>query len=206
MSGAACWRILSLRRARSESHSADITRARPINLHRQPAGGRSTATMQAAEVTRTAKIWLDADGILRINTFPGLEDTLDDAKQNVAVCAKVAAGKRRPILIDMRNLKAQGREVRAYYTGPERTKLNLAVAILVESPMSRVYGLERLCRQYPRVDERYARGRRSRSHDHNRQSCDDTLLQGIAAAGAEVVLLDITGVPIVDTQVANTLI
>lgn len=34
----------------------------------------------------------------------------------------------------------------------------------------------------------------------------DTLLQGIAAAGAEVVLLDITGVPIVDTQVANTLI
>jgi rsbT co-antagonist protein RsbR len=34
----------------------------------------------------------------------------------------------------------------------------------------------------------------------------DTLLQGVAAASANVVLLDITGVPIVDTQVANTLI
>jgi len=140
LSGTPCWRILSLQQAWSESRSADITKARPIYHHRQPVGGRSTATMQAAEVTRTAKIWLDADGILRVNTFPGLEDTLDDAKQNVAACAKLAAGKRRPILIDMRNLKAQSREVRAYYTGPEGTKLNLAMAILVESPMSRVIG------------------------------------------------------------------
>jgi rsbT co-antagonist protein RsbR len=34
----------------------------------------------------------------------------------------------------------------------------------------------------------------------------ETLLQGIATTGANIVLLDITGVPIVDTQVANTLI
>jgi hypothetical protein len=96
--------------------------------------------MQAAEVTRTAKIWLDADGIMRISTFPSLEDTMDDARQNNAACTKVAAGKRRPLLVDMRNLKAQSREVRAYYTGPETMKLNLAVAILVDSPMSRVIG------------------------------------------------------------------
>ena len=96
--------------------------------------------MQAAEVTRTAKIWLDADGIMRISTFPSLEDTMDDARQNIAACTKVAAGKRRPLLVDMRSLKAQSREVRAYYTGPETMKLNLAVAILVDSPMSRVIG------------------------------------------------------------------
>ena len=96
--------------------------------------------MQAAEVTRTAKIWLDADGIMRINTFPGLEDTMDDARQNIVACTKVAAGTPRPILIDMRNLKGQSREVRAYYTGPESTKLNTAVAILVDSPVSRVIG------------------------------------------------------------------
>jgi rsbT co-antagonist protein RsbR len=34
----------------------------------------------------------------------------------------------------------------------------------------------------------------------------DTLLQGIAASGAQVAILDITGVPVVDTQVADALL
>ena len=60
--------------------------------------------------------------------------------QNVATCAKLATGKPRPILIDMRSMKAQSREVRAYYTGPESAKMLTATAILVESPMSRLIG------------------------------------------------------------------
>ncbi|HEY3233032.1 MAG TPA: hypothetical protein VGJ87_27620, partial [Roseiflexaceae bacterium] len=40
--------------------------------------------MEAVEVTRTGKIWLDADGILQIIAFPGMEDTIDDARHNVA--------------------------------------------------------------------------------------------------------------------------
>jgi hypothetical protein len=96
--------------------------------------------MEAVEVTRTGKIWLDADGILQIIAFPGMEDTIDDARHNVATSARLAAGKRRPMLIDMRALKAQSREVRAYYTGPETRKFLCAVAVLVDSPMSRVMG------------------------------------------------------------------
>jgi len=97
--------------------------------------------MQAAEVTRTGTtIRLDADGILRIKASPGLVDTLEDARQNVAIFAKIAAGKPRPLLIDMRAMKTQSREVRAYYTGPETLRLNLAVAVLVDSPISRVIG------------------------------------------------------------------
>jgi rsbT co-antagonist protein RsbR len=34
----------------------------------------------------------------------------------------------------------------------------------------------------------------------------ETLLQGIASSGAQIAILDITGVPVVDTQVANALI
>jgi rsbT co-antagonist protein RsbR len=34
----------------------------------------------------------------------------------------------------------------------------------------------------------------------------ETLLQGIASSGTQVAILDITGVPVVDTQVANALI
>ena len=96
--------------------------------------------METAEITRTGKIWLNTDGILQIETFPGVEDTMEDARENVAACAKCAAGQRRPILIDMRNIKAQSREVRAYYTGPETKNLLVAIGILVESPMSRMIG------------------------------------------------------------------
>ena len=38
------------------------------------------------------------------------------------------------------------------------------------------------------------------------QQVIETLLQGIAASGARIAILDITGVPVVDTQVANALI
>jgi rsbT co-antagonist protein RsbR len=38
------------------------------------------------------------------------------------------------------------------------------------------------------------------------QQVIDTLLQGISTSGAQVAILDITGVPVVDTQVANALI
>jgi anti-anti-sigma regulatory factor len=38
------------------------------------------------------------------------------------------------------------------------------------------------------------------------QQVIDTLLQGISSSGAQVAILDITGVPVVDTQVANALI
>ena len=97
-------------------------------------------TMQTQEVTRTATIWLDADGILRIITFPGVEDTIEDAKNNVATCARFTGDKQRPMLVDMRTLKAQSRDVRAYYTGPESQKIICAAAVLVDSPISRIIG------------------------------------------------------------------
>ena len=97
-------------------------------------------TMQTQEVTRTATIWLDADGILRIITFPGVEDTIEDAKNNVATCARFTGDKQRPMLVDMRTLKAQSREVRAYYTGPESQKIICAAAVLVDSPISSIIG------------------------------------------------------------------
>jgi hypothetical protein len=96
--------------------------------------------MEAVEITRTGKLWLDEDGILRILPTPGTEDSLDDAKQNMAASAKLAAGQRRPILIDLRSIKTQSREVRAYYTGPEARKLLLAIGLLIDSPMSRMIG------------------------------------------------------------------
>jgi rsbT co-antagonist protein RsbR len=41
---------------------------------------------------------------------------------------------------------------------------------------------------------------------HRAQQVIETLLEGVNTTGAQIVILDVTGVPVVDTQVANTLL
>ena len=89
-------------------------------------------------VTRTGTHYLDADGIIRATIHPGAEQTLEDAIENVRVSAQLGAGKRRPLLVDMREVKSQTREARTYYTGPEGTRCYCAAAVLVDSPVSRL--------------------------------------------------------------------
>ena len=40
--------------------------------------------------TRTSKLWLEPDGILRGVLKPGAKEQLEDAKANVAAAAKIA--------------------------------------------------------------------------------------------------------------------
>jgi hypothetical protein len=90
--------------------------------------------------TQTATNWLGADGIMRAVMHPAAEDTLQTAQENIAACAKICQGKKRPMLVDFRQIKAQTREARAYYAGEESAKIFSAVSLLVASPVSRVIG------------------------------------------------------------------
>ncbi len=54
---------------------------------------------------RVEKIWLREDGIVQTVVLPGAEYTLVDAKQNLASIVQVSKGKRRPLLVDIRNIK-----------------------------------------------------------------------------------------------------
>ena len=91
-------------------------------------------------VTRTGKIWLGEDGILRFIYSPGTEVTLTDTKENVAVASKIIKGKRRPALTDFRGLKSMTREARVYYSGEEVAKYVNAGAVVIGSPVSRIIG------------------------------------------------------------------
>jgi len=91
--------------------------------------------------TRTERLWLHPDGYVIGEVRPGLVADLDDAIVNVAAVAKLAAGKPRPLLLDMRaHASSATRECREYYAGSEAQRVNLAVAMLVRSNVSRVIG------------------------------------------------------------------
>jgi hypothetical protein len=70
----------------------------------------------------------------------GAEVTLADARDNVALCLRMNAGKRRPVLVDLRVVKSQTADARAYLAGPEGSEVCQAVALLIGSPLSRVMG------------------------------------------------------------------
>ena len=65
---------------------------------------------------------------------------LDDAKENVALTLKVTGGRRVPALIDLRLVRSQSSDARAYFAGPETRRVCTAVALLVKSPLSRMIG------------------------------------------------------------------
>ncbi len=80
------------------------------------------------------------EGIMRQVALPVSEHTLADAKENVEVAAKIVKGKKVPGLIDIREVKSISREARMHYAGDENAKVLNAVAMLVDSPVSRIIG------------------------------------------------------------------
>jgi len=88
--------------------------------------------------TRTARIWLGEDGIIRTVFLTNSELTLEDAKEIDTVTSGMTDGKEYPFLIDLRKIKSVAREVRNY--GSEMKTRRNASALLISSPLSRVLG------------------------------------------------------------------
>ena len=91
--------------------------------------------------TKTCKVWLGNDGIVRAVMHPGAEDNLGTAKENIAAGIKVSGGKKRPLLLDMSRIKMIDHAARDYYAHNERREgSEKAVALVVKSPLSRMFG------------------------------------------------------------------
>ena len=91
--------------------------------------------------TRTERLWLHPEGYVLAEVRPGLVANLDDAVINVEAVGQLAAGRRLPLLLDMRaHATSATRECRDYYAGAEAQVVNLAVAMLVRSNISRILG------------------------------------------------------------------
>ena len=130
-------------------------------VHRQSAGYGDVAKAESREVTatvareeivtRTGRTWLGEDGIMRAVHLPNSVETLADAKENMAATVKLSAGKRYPILVDLRPIKSIDRDAREYYARGDQTEVVTAVALLIGSPISRVIGNFILALNTPRI-------------------------------------------------------
>ena len=105
-------------------------------------------------VTRVSKVWVGEDGIARVIHVPGAEPTLEDAKETMAAYLKVSKGKRLPLFVDTKKMKSMSREVRLYYSSDEAARVASAVAIIIETPVSRVLGNFFLGLNNPRLPSR----------------------------------------------------
>jgi hypothetical protein len=90
--------------------------------------------------TRTARIWMGEDGILRGAFTDGADEKEEDAVANVATGAKIAGDRKIPVLVDLRSASFISQEARMVYAGREANRLALAAAIIVGSPLSRLIG------------------------------------------------------------------
>ena len=91
--------------------------------------------------TRTERLWLHPEGYVLAEVLPGVVSDLDDAIVNVEAVARLAAGRPRALLLDLRaHASSATRECREYYAGAEAQAVNLAVAMLVRSNISRILG------------------------------------------------------------------
>jgi hypothetical protein len=90
--------------------------------------------------TRTARIWLDSHGIIWDVEDAGCEHDIEDARANVAAYRTMGRGRKRPLLVDMSQMKSISREARSFYTSTEVSQVISSVALVVGSPLSRMIG------------------------------------------------------------------
>lgn len=88
--------------------------------------------------TRTCDLW--KSDIVVGQFLENAEVTGDDARENLAVIAQLTHGGRLPVLVDLRAIRSQSAEARAVFAGPAATRVTIAVALLIDSPVSRVLG------------------------------------------------------------------
>lgn len=88
--------------------------------------------------TRTCLFW--DDRVFHARFLRHAEVTLEDARENTEAAATLTGGRRRPMLVDLREIRSQTSDARAHFAGPEGARVGLAVALLIASPVSRAVG------------------------------------------------------------------
>jgi hypothetical protein len=84
------------------------------------------------------RMWLRPDGIVQLVWIPRTTALLEDATAALEAMAQITAGRRSPLLVDMRDTGPQDRSARAEWTS--RTDLSSGVAMIVGTPLSRMMG------------------------------------------------------------------
>ncbi len=90
--------------------------------------------------TKTVQLWLEDDDIIWVRTLPQAYYTLADAVENVALMHKLADGQMKLVLVDMKQIKGMAGDARKYSAGYEVEGITSALAMVVDSPLSKTLG------------------------------------------------------------------
>lgn len=91
--------------------------------------------------TRTARVHLNGDGLVVVRIRDGARQTISDARSNLAAALSATAGRRRPLLVDIRGAEPLDAAVRHQYSGSVLAAGFVAIGLLVEgSPLGRMMG------------------------------------------------------------------
>ena len=88
--------------------------------------------------TRTARISLGDDGIIRKIFLENAQETLKDALESEVIIKQLSSGKKRPMFADFTALRSMDPEARAYYTGEQAGALISACAGVTKSKIGKV--------------------------------------------------------------------
>ena len=84
------------------------------------------------------RMWLRPDGIVQVVWVPRTTALLEDATATLEAMAQLTGGRRSPLLMDLHDVSPQDRSVRMEFA--RRGDLVSAVALIVDTPLSRVLG------------------------------------------------------------------
>jgi hypothetical protein len=91
--------------------------------------------------TSTAQIGLSDGGVVIVRIRNNARQSVPDAQENLASAVAKTAGRRCPLLVDIRTAQPLAADVRQQYTGPTVVNAFTALALLIEaSPMGTMMG------------------------------------------------------------------
>jgi hypothetical protein len=93
-----------------------------------------------ASETEAFFTWMGPDGICRTSTKAGAEVELKHAKENSIIVNGLHQDKKFPLLVDSRSIRSISKEARRHFSTNGRETKITSIAILVNSPLSRVIG------------------------------------------------------------------
>jgi hypothetical protein len=83
--------------------------------------------------TRTAQISTSDDGVVIVRIRHNARQTISDAHENLAAAVSETAGRRRPLLVDIRTAQPLAADVRRQYTGPTVVNAFTALGLLIDT-------------------------------------------------------------------------
>lgn len=106
---------------------------RAIAIGDQPVENKKIAT-------KTVVLSLDHDDIIRMVYKPGAVETVETAREAVKAAVEAFGAKKRPVLIDIREIKSVTREARMFHASEEAGRTGLAVGLVVGSLVTKMIG------------------------------------------------------------------